>query len=355
MANFVQQSWIAFILAMTVSVSAAWGHGDDDDHTHGEAPADKAAVTDTVRVGSGSATYESVANWCQLPEGQEVLGSTHGGIVVDDEGLIYFSMDSGDHGILVYNPEGERVNAIAPGMTGIHGMMIREEDGQQFIYAAHLAGKQVVKMDLEGDVVWSIEGPPMESEKYENADQYLPTSVTVGPDGDVYVADGYGTNWIHQYNSERDYVRSFGGPGEEPGKFQTAHGIALDARDGTPKILVADRENGRLQHFDLEGNFLEVITTGLRRPCSVSIHGDRVAIAELAGRVAIIDGSNEVISTLGDNPDVSQRANFGVPPSEWENGVFTAPHGVSFDVDGNLYVMDWNRSGRVSRLNRVDR
>ncbi|MEX2672433.1 MAG: hypothetical protein WD294_10020 [Phycisphaeraceae bacterium] len=331
--------------------SVAFGHGEDADHEH--PPADAAAVTDAVRVGKGEATYESVPNWCQLPEGRSQLGATHGGIVVDNEGLIYFSMDSGENGILVYTPEGEPVKGIAPGMTGIHGMTLREEDGEEFIYAAHLAGKRVVKLTLDGEIVWSIDGAPTESGKYDDPNQYNPTSVAVAPNGAIFVADGYGTQWIHQFDADREYVRSFGGPGSEPGKFQTCHGIAIDARDGEPKLLVADRENRRLQHFDLEGNFLAVITTGLRRPCSVSIRGDKVAIAELAGRVAVIDSTNKVISVLGDNPDEGQRANFGVPPAQWKEAVFTAPHGVSYDADGNLYVMDWNRSGRISRLNHV--
>ncbi|MDB5173095.1 MAG: hypothetical protein JWN51_1868, partial [Phycisphaerales bacterium] len=60
-----------------------------------------------------------------------------------------------------------------------------------------------------------------------------------------------------------------------------------------------------------------------------------------------------VVSVLGDNPDVKQRANFGVPPEQWKEGIFNAAHGVSFDKDGNLYVEDWNASGRISRLNLV--
>ena len=60
-----------------------------------------------------------------------------------------------------------------------------------------------------------------------------------------------------------------------------------------------------------------------------------------------------MVSTLGDNPNKEQRANFNVPPEQWKVGVFTAPHGVSYDKDMNLYVMDWNASGRVSRLNLV--
>jgi hypothetical protein len=81
--------------------------------------------------------------------------------------------------------------------------------------------------------------------------------------------------------------------------------------------------------------------------------GDHVAIAELAGRVAILDGNNKLVAALGDNPNPNQRANYNVPPKDWKDGIFNAPHGVSYDHDGNLYVEDWNASGRISKLEKL--
>ena len=118
-------------------------------------------------------------------------------------------------------------------------------------------------------------------------------------------------------------------------------------------LLVCDRENGRLQHFDLDGNFVEVIIDGLRRPCAASIHNDFMLVAELAGRAVILDKNNEIVSILGDNPQVKQRANFRVPPKDWKEGVFTAPHGCCFDAKGNVYIQDWNKFGRITKLVRV--
>ncbi len=128
--------------------------------------------------------------------------------------------------------------------------------------------------------------------------------------------------------------------------------MAIDARSGTPHLLVCDRENRRLQRFDLDGNHVDVAATDLRRPCSVSFHGDQVAVAELEGRVTILDANFKVVTHLGDNPQRGQWANNGVPPEQWVEGVFTAPHAVCFDERGNLYVMDWNASGRISKLRK---
>lgn len=329
---------------------------------HSGAPKDALCVTAAVRTGVGANTYVSVPNWCEIPGGKPDLGSpTHGGVVVDKSGNIYFTMDGGPHGILVYTPDGKFVRGIADKHTGIHGLCINEENGEEFLYGAWLKGKEALKLKLDGAVVWSIP-IPYESGKYDDPKTvekpkriYNPTGIAVAPNGHVFVADGYGQNWIHEFDENQKYVKSFGGRGSGDGQFQTCHGIAIDRRGDKPLLLVCDRENHRLQHFDLDGNFVAVITKDENhRPCSISFHGKNAAVAELDGRVAIIDETNKVVSVLGENPDMKQRANFGVPPADWQDGVFNAPHGISYDKDGNLYVEDWNKSGRISKMTKVN-
>src|SRR5687768_7440317 len=100
---------LAALAAVLLPASLTRAHEGLNEHTH--APADGTAVTQNVRTGSGGNTYQSVANWCQIPEDRKAegkLGPTHGGIVVDKAGNIYFSMDGGGpHGILVYSPDGK--------------------------------------------------------------------------------------------------------------------------------------------------------------------------------------------------------------------------------------------------------
>jgi hypothetical protein len=336
-----------FVLAyLTGSVSMVFAHAGPHSHA---LPEGKTATT-LIRTGTGGLCYESVPNWCQLPSGSKQLGNTHGNIVIDAEGSVYFNTDT-ERSVMVYRADGSYVRAFGEQTVGIHDMVLHQEGEGTFIYAAHLAGSQVLKYSLDGQLVWTLPWPK-ESGKYENANQYKPTAVTVAPDGSIYVADGYGQNWIHQYRADRSYVRSFGGKGKEPGSFQTCHGLRVDTRTSPATLIVCDRENRRLQRFSLEGQFMEVLATGLRRPCHVDFFGDLTVVAELEARVTILDKNFEVLTHLGDNPDKTQWAKNPVAPALWQDGVFTAPHGVCFDASGHLYVMDWNRSGRISKLIR---
>ena len=149
-------------------------------------------------------------------------------------------------------------------------------------------------------------------------------------------------------------MRSFAGPGGEAGKTRTPHGLSMDLRGDEPLLLVSDRENNRLQWFDLSGEAVRTLEGGLRRPCHTDLFGDELVVAELAGRVSLFDGEGELIARLGDNPDPSLRANNGVPRERWAAGEFLAPHCVHFDAEGNVYVMDWNALGRISKLRRLD-
>lgn len=320
----------------------AFAHPD-----HGAEPGHE--ITEAVRTGNGIWTYDAVPGWGELPDGKDI-GPTHGGVVIDPQtGLIYVSTDA-PHGILVYKPDGTALPAIAPECQGFHAMAVREEEGKTVIYGAQLGGPhplRICKIDTSGKVVQEI------SEKtageVEGGWKGL-TAVAVAPDGSIFCSMGYGSQLIHKFDAAGKHLKTFGGRGKEDGQTNTSHGMAIDLRFEEPRLLVCDRENRRLVHFDLEGGWIGVHATHLRRPCAVSILGDYVAVAELEARVTILDKEGAPIAFLGDNPDKSQWAKFPIPKEEMHTGIFTAPHGLSFDKDGNLYVQDWNRSGRVTKL-----
>jgi hypothetical protein len=301
-------------------------------------------------LGSGEWKFQVESGWAKLPEGQ-TIGATHGGVVVDKAGNIYVSSD-GPQSVMVFAPGGKLLRNFTAELSGMHGMMIRDEGGKEFIYAAHVTKNEVAKLGLDGSVEWRI-GVPNESGLYKKDTDFRPTSIAVMPDGRILVADGYGASVIHEYSPERKWLRVIGAKGTKDGEFRTCHGIALDPNDGKPRLLVCDRENKRLVELDLDGKFVRTLATDLRRPCAISLYKGYIGIAELEGRVAILDRDGRLVATLGDNPDKEQWAKFKLAPEFWRDGIFIAPHGLSFDAAGNLYVQDWNFAGRVTKLRRV--
>ena len=279
------------------------------------------------------------------------LGNTHGCLVVDRAGNVIANTDT-EAAVVVISPAGEVVTTWGKEFHGgLHGMTLCSENGEEVLYLAHTRRHEVVKTTIDGKVLWTL-GWPEASGVYEKEEQFVPTAVAVGPDGRIFVADGYGRSWVHVFDADRKYVKSFGGPGTEPGKMQTPHGLWLDARGKEPLLLVCDRENHRLQWFTMDGTFVRMMDQDLRRPCNVWPFDKGLVVADLGGRITVLDGTDKVVMHLGDNPDESQRAQNGVPKEKWQDGVFLAPHSVCVDHSGNIHVMDWNSTGRISRISR---
>ncbi len=284
----------------------------------------------------------------QTPGGQQ-LGPCHGGAVIDRAGQIYVSTDT-PRGIVVFSPSGQFLRAVGP--TRVHGLELREENGVEYIYAARPSDHEVLKLKLTGETEWTIPYPA-EAGIYKDAKGFSPCAVTVAPDGSIFVVDGYGSNYLLKFDKNRKFVKAFGGPGEEEGKFKTCHGIALDTRLEKPLLLVCNRNNNRVEYWDLDGNFVRVIQRGLRMPAAVHIRGDYAVIPELQGRVTVLDKNGQLAAQFGDNPDEKQRANFGLPAQQWKDGICNSPHGASFDKDGNVIVSEWSRFGHLHKFVRV--
>ncbi len=303
-----------------------------------------------VLLGAGEHTYRWVSNWLKI-EGE--LGNTHGDVVVDGAGRIFFNTDT-KRAIIAVHPDGSPAASFGEEFErGLHGMTIAKDGDREVLFISHLELHQVVKMTLDGQVLMRIL-PPMDSGVYDREDQFRPTGIAAAPNGDLYVADGYGLGYVHRFKADGTRVATFGGPGNEPGKFRTPHGLCVDQRHESAILVIADRENGRLQSFDLEGNHLEVFASEhLRRPCKVFQQGDFLVVPDLAGRVTILGPKNELVAHLGDQPDPARRARNDVDREHWKDGEFLSPHSAAWDRDGNLYVMDWNFRGRISKLERV--
>ena len=305
-----------------------------------------------VRMGCGTMTFDTVPGWGLGSDGKSVLGSTHGGVVIDKAGNIYTSAYIG---VFVFSPEGAVVRRfIGDEYTHIHDMEIRHEADGEFIYAARNASAEGVKFNAQtGAIVLKL---PFPEESGLKLKQFNPTAITVAPNGDIFLSDGYASNHIFKFDKNGKYLKHFGSQGNDLKQFNTAHGMTLDTRYEPPRLLVCDRNHqpkGRLLHYSLDGEFIDEVITGLGMPTSAAVQGDYVSVPDLHGRLVILDKSNTIVAVLGHNADPEKRVNFNVPQDQWIEGVFSGTHGSYWDKNGNLYVQDWNVSGRLMKLVRV--
>jgi hypothetical protein len=308
--------------------------------------------TKPVRMGCGLMTFDTVPGWGLRPDGKSALGPTHGGVVVDKAGNIY---TSANQGVFVFSPDGKVIQSyLGEKYSNIHDMEIREEDGGEFIYAARNNDAEGIKFNASsGEIVLKL---PFPEESGLGLKKFNPTAITVAPNGDIFLSNGYASNHIFKFDETGKYLMHFGEKGNGLKQFNTAHGMTLDTRYEPLRLLICDRNHepkGRLLHYDLDGNFIEEVITGLGMPTSVAIQGDYVSVPDLHGRVVILDKTNTIMAVLGHNPDPKQGANFNVPQEKWIEGVFSGTHGSYWDEEGNLYVQDWNVSGRIMKLVRV--
>lgn len=320
-------------------------------------------------MGSGEHTYEAIHDWGELPPGMR-WGNTHG-VVEDSQGRIYVahtvhaSSERRD-ALVVFDDKGKFIRSWGAGFQGgAHGLHLRKEGREEFLYfvdtgkgrpgggisAPHAC---TIKMTLSGEEVLRI-GYPRESPGYrpDGSTKFSPTNVAIAPNGDIYVADGYGAYRINQYDAQGRFLRSFGGNGKEAGQLACPHGLMVDSRSGgEPHLLVADRTNHRLQRFSLDGRHLG-FNDGVNMPCHFHERRGIAVVPDLAARVTLLDRANRVIAHLGEDTAGDWQELRKKPRAEFRPGKFVSPHGACFDHAGNIFVAEWVEEGRLTKLRRV--
>jgi TAT (twin-arginine translocation) pathway signal sequence len=321
---------------------------------------DKSGTKNPV-IGTGAHTYEVIHNWGVLPSEVPAWGETHG-VTVDAAGLIYIKHRSHAEkpipSIVVFDETGKAVRSFGTEYhRGGHGIDLRKEGNEEFLYLCDVFNRQVIKTTLTGEQLWRM-CYPLEAGVYQKMSQFSPTNVAFSLDGGFYVADGYGSSYIHQYDKQGKWIRTWGGAGSEPGKMATPHGLWLDDRPGrVPSLCVADRANKRLQYFTPDGKHIGFVSDVLF-PAHVDIRGSEMLISDLHARVSIFDQDNKAIVHLGHDPKWTEQCladNFAMrkDPSRWQPGKFVHPHDACWDKEGNIYVVEWVPTGRVTKLRKV--
>jgi len=300
-------------------------------------------------------TYTAVSDWLKLPEGRAQLGNQHGDVAVSSTGDVYVSVQDPAAGLQVYSPEGKFLRNVNGAPSDFHGFVIHKEAGGEFIYGATLRGQTIVKMTLDGAIVMTIGSSAIPDQyKIRNARSnqlaLLLTGLDVAANGDLYVTDGYASDYIHRFDKTGKYLASFGGK-QPPYSFNTLHKLAIDMRFQPARLIACDRANNRVVHLSLDGQFLGVAAKDLLLPAAIVIDGDNAIVGELNGRVTVLDKAGAVVTRIGANTEQGTGTN-KIPPDQWKPGLVLSPHGVALNAHGDLFVSEFSAFGRVHRFNR---
>src|SRR5687768_6273883 len=174
-------------------------------------------ITVVVLTPAAAATdFTAVADWLKLPEGRANLGNMHGDVAVSSAGEVYVSVQDPTAGLQVYAPDGKFLRNVPNAPSDFHGFVIRQQADGEFLYGATMRGQTVVKMRLDGGIVMTIGSSSIPDQfKIKNARSgqlsLLLTGLDVAPNGDIYVADGYGSAYIHRFDRTGNDLPSLGG------------------------------------------------------------------------------------------------------------------------------------------------
>lgn len=290
--------------------------------------------------------YHVIPDWEQLPSGMRHGDVT--GVAVDSRDRL-FALTRREARCLVYEADGTFVTSFGEDIFTelVHALTI---DADDFLYVVDGGDHTVKKLSPDGQVLLTLGTPGVASDTGydgQHAESIVrggppfnrPTKAAIAPNGDIYVSDGYGNARIHHFSAGGELIASWGEPGSGPGQFNLPHGIWV----ADNRVFVADRENDRVQVFSLSGMLLE-IWDHIQRPTDLYVDARgllyvtslpwRAGVAEfghpgrpysLPGGVNVLDLDGNVLTRWGSAEACAA-------------GGFVAPHGITVDARGDLYV-----------------
>ncbi len=302
-------------------------------------------------IGPHKFEYEVLEGWERLPEGWSFVEVA--GVAVDSRDRVYV-FNRGDHPVIVFDREGRFLDAWGEDVfANAHGIFIDSDDQ---VWCCDNADHTVRKFTTDGELLMTLgdtENPADtgfklgESPVRRSAGPFnMVTNLAPGPDGDLFIADGYGNARVHRYSPEGELKASWGAPGSGIGEFNLPHGIAVD-RSG--RVFVADRENSRIQIFSSDGEFLAV-WDWVNRPDDLFIdEQENLYIAELGW--AVLPAQTPHFCFM-DHPPIGHAPIARVTICDLDGNIqrqiggwnpllpgnFIVPHGIWVDSRGDMYV-----------------
>ena len=301
-------------------------------------------------VGSGKYTYRVNDEWQRPPAGLDVRACA---VSVDSQDRVYCFNRNAEHPVVIFDRYGNFLSSWGAGLfTFPHAIRIVQENGQDVVWLCDEHHQTFQKFTTDGRLLQTIGEKDARSDTGVPADDFssaawkkvthgggpfnLPTDIAFAPDGSMFMTDGYGNARVHKFSPDAKYQFSWGESGTAPGQFNLPHGVWIDRRG---RVLVADRENDRVQVFDQKGKLLSVWSTELIGPAFFYVDDDDIVYIpeHNGGRISILTLDGERLARWGDGP------------------VHRSCHGIWVDSHSDLYVVQPGEWGRVRRVVKYER
>ena len=159
-----------------------------------------------------------------------------------------------------------------------------------------------------------------------------PTDVAWDAAGNIYVADGWGSNArVAKFDKVGKFIKSWGSKGTAQGQFDSVRGIAIDAQGS---VYVADAGNKRIQVFDGDGNFkTQIQNIGSPSAICITPGAHQFLFSSNSNPPNDIDSDGEIYKLELDGKVVGKFGRAGKLPKE-----FGTVNSIDCRRDNELYV-----------------
>lgn len=318
-------------------------------------------------IGHGDFKYKVIKDWAKMTVGHNPILNCHE-MQMDSKGRLIMLGDHTDNNILVFDKSGKLIDYWGTRYPGGHGLTLHDEGGEDMLYIVDCGWFQdrsgkwtkqagtVSKTTVDGRLLFMLPDPHTIG-VYKEDEDYLPTETVVGPNGDIYVADGYGSDYILQFSPKGEFIKKWGGHNnvDENYNLQNAHGVAVDYRDKeNPVLIVTSRATNSFKFFTLDGKYIKTLELPGAFVCRPVLDDQNIYSGVCwsrtregkdyvrdTGFVTILDGNNVVVSNPGGEAPKYENGKLQTM-YQAQKPVFNHGHDVFVDEDKNLYVCQWN-------------
>ncbi|SDM87949.1 twin-arginine translocation signal domain-containing protein [Kriegella aquimaris] len=317
-------------------------------------------------IGHGDFRYKVIKDWAKMSVGHNPILNCHE-MQMDSKGRLIMLGDHTDNNILVFDKSGKLLDYWGTRYPGGHGLTLHDEGGEDMLYIVDCGWFQdrtgkwkkqagtVSKTTIDGRLLFMLPDPHTIG-LYKKEQEYLPTETAVGPTGDIYVADGYGSDFILQFSPQGEFIRKWGGHdnSDENYNLSNAHGVAVDYRDKTnPVLVITSRATNSFKFFTLQGKYIKTVNLPGAYVCRPVLDDSNIYSGVCwseneagqrfgdSGFVTILDAENKVVSNPGGKAPQYKNGKLQ-KMYQAEIPTFNHGHDVFVDEDKNLYVCQWN-------------